>query len=262
MLNTLFATKTGMRQAWDISGKRLAVTRLVVDTNAVISKRALKAKNRPENNQVQDCLILEVAYGKKKLKNCTKPLKTKIEKVGLAQGFKDLVGLKFFFNENNKEEVDALLKPGDVIKLTDVLEVGDIVSIQGRSKGKGFAGVMKRHGFHGGPRTHGQSDRGRAPGAIGCRTTPGRVLLGQRMAGHMGDVLKTVSNLVVLHIDSERNELWVNGPIPGYNTSTVKITKTGVKKTIQLDKKACGIKETVKEDSQETQSTEVKKEEN
>lgn len=266
MLNTLFATKTGMTQAWDTSGKRLAVTRLVVDTNAVLSKRVLKAKNRLEDNQVQDCLIFELGYGKKKLENCTKPIKSKVEKAGFSQGFKKIVGLKFFYNDENKEEVESLLKPGDIVKLSDVLEVGDVVSVQGKTKGKGFAGVMKRHGFHGGPRTHGQSDRQRAPGAIGCRTTPGRVFLGHRMAGHMGDVLTTVKNLVVLHIDLDKNEIWLNGPIPGYNSGLVKISKTGEKKTIQLNKQACGIKETVKEDSQaedqQDQSEEVKKEEN
>ncbi|HDD24560.1 MAG TPA: 50S ribosomal protein L3, partial [Chloroflexi bacterium] len=94
-------------------------------------------------------------------------------------------------------------------------EVGDFVDVVGRSKGRGFAGVMKRHGFGGGPQTHGQSDRQRAPGSIGSTTTPGRVWKGQRMAGRMGNARVTAQNLRVEMVDAERHLLAVRGSVPG-----------------------------------------------
>jgi large subunit ribosomal protein L3 len=95
------------------------------------------------------------------------------------------------------------------------LKPGDRVDVIGTSKGKGFAGVVKRHHFRGGPKTHGQSDRWRAPGSIGAGTTPGRVLKGRRMAGHMGDERVTVKNLEVLQVDAERNLVALRGAVPG-----------------------------------------------
>jgi large subunit ribosomal protein L3 len=89
------------------------------------------------------------------------------------------------------------------------------VDVTGRSKGRGFAGVVKRHHFRGGPKTHGQSDRHRAPGSVGSTTFPGRVLKGQRMAGHMGDQRLTVRNLEVVAVDPERHLLFVQGAVPG-----------------------------------------------
>jgi large subunit ribosomal protein L3 len=96
-----------------------------------------------------------------------------------------------------------------------VFQPGDRVDVVGVSKGKGFAGVMKRHHFKGGPATHGQSDRQRAPGAIGSTTTPGRVLKGMRGPGHMGNKRATVLNLKVVKVDSERNLLALEGAVPG-----------------------------------------------
>ncbi len=95
------------------------------------------------------------------------------------------------------------------------LKPGDRVDVIGTSKGRGFAGVVKRHGFRGGPKTHGQSDRWRRPGSIGSGTTPGRVLKGLRMAGHMGAARVTVKNLEVLEVDPERNLLAIRGAVPG-----------------------------------------------
>jgi large subunit ribosomal protein L3 len=102
--------------------------------------------------------------------------------------------------------------------------VGELVDVTGSSKGKGFAGVMKRHGFGGGPATHGQSDRARAPGSIGSTSTPGRVVKGLRMAGHMGSRRSTVQSLRVLLVDPERNLLAVKGAVPGSKGGVVIIT--------------------------------------
>jgi large subunit ribosomal protein L3 len=99
--------------------------------------------------------------------------------------------------------------------LADVFAEGERVDVVGTSKGKGFAGTMKRHNFRGGPITHGQSDRQRSPGSIGACKTPGRVLKGQRMSGRMGNARVTASNLKVIMVDPERNLLLVQGPVPG-----------------------------------------------
>src|SRR6185503_18826979 len=96
-----------------------------------------------------------------------------------------------------------------------LFKVGDLVDVVGTSKGKGFAGVVKRHHFRGGPRTHGQSDRHRAPGSSGSTTTPGRVLKNSRRAGHMGSDRVTVQALKVVLVDVERNLLGVHGAVPG-----------------------------------------------
>ena len=92
---------------------------------------------------------------------------------------------------------------------------GDRVDIVGKSKGRGFAGVVKRHGFRGGPKTHGQSDRQRAPGSIGATSTPGRVFKGMRMAGRMGNQRVTSQNLEVVRVDGEHNLIAVKGSVPG-----------------------------------------------
>jgi large subunit ribosomal protein L3 len=107
---------------------------------------------------------------------------------------------------------------------------GDSVDVIGISKGKGFAGVVKRHHFKGGPKTHGQSDRERHPGSIGSTTSPGRVWKGLRMAGRMGGGQVTACNLEVLKADTERNLLLIKGAVPGYRNGVVLIEKTSKRK--------------------------------
>jgi len=107
----------------------------------------------------------------------------------------------------------------------DIFEAGEKIDVIGKSKGRGFAGVMKRWNFGGGPRTHGQSDRARAPGSIGGGTTPGKVYKGLKMAGHMGNRRITVKGLEIVEIDSERNLLLVKGGIPGATNSLVQIRR-------------------------------------
>ncbi len=117
------------------------------------------------------------------------------------------------------------MRVGDIIKLGEVFKEGDTVNIIGISKGKGFAGVVKRHHFKGGPKTHGQSDRLRAPGSIGSTTIPGRVYKGKRMAGRLGGEKVTVKNLKIFKIDPEKNFLMVKGLVPGGRNTLLKITK-------------------------------------
>jgi large subunit ribosomal protein L3 len=106
-----------------------------------------------------------------------------------------------------------------------IFDVGDLVDVVGTSKGKGFAGTVKRHNFRGGPITHGQSDRVRAPGSIGSGTTPGRVFKGMKMSGHMGARRVTVQNLEVVLVDPDRNLLAVRGAVPGAKQGLVMIHK-------------------------------------
>ena len=107
----------------------------------------------------------------------------------------------------------------------DIFEAGEKIDVLGKSKGRGFAGTMKRWNFGGGPRTHGQSDRARAPGSIGGGTTPGKVYKGLKMAGHMGNRRITVKGLEIIEVDAERNLLLVKGGIPGSVNSLVQIRR-------------------------------------
>lgn len=116
---------------------------------------------------------------------------------------------------------------GSEIKPSQLFEIGNLVSVTGTSKGKGFAGVVKRHKFAGGPRTHGQSDRERAPGSIGMGTTPGRVFKGKRMAGRMGSDRTTVFGLTV--VETTDDELWVKGLVPGPKGTVLEIVTLDAK---------------------------------
>ena len=107
-----------------------------------------------------------------------------------------------------------------------MFQVGDLVDVTGTSKGKGFAGVVKRHHFAGRPKTHGQSDRHRAPGSVGATTTPGRVFKDMKMAGHMGDRRVTTKNLKVLRAEPDRNLLLLEGSVPGSTSGLIVIRKS------------------------------------
>lgn len=227
MINTIFATKIGMSQAFTKDGRRLPVTKLRVSDNLILSKKETQDKQ----------ITLEIGYGLKKLKNVEKPLRKQIEKSGFSFGVRQIEGVKL----GKQEEGEKTLEAGQTLSVADILAVGDVVEIQGSTKGRGFAGAMKRHGFHGGPKTHGQSDRARAVGSIGAGTTPGRVWKGKRMPGRYGQETKTVAGLVVVYVDQAKQELWVSGPVPGFNTSTVRIIKTGVSKEIELNLDLLGL---------------------
>lgn len=134
------------------------------------------------------------------------------------------VGLLKHLREFEASDIDSI-EVGQKVD-TSIFEPGDLVDVTGISKGKGFAGVVKRYHFAGGPKTHGQSDRHRAPGSIGATTTPGRVFKGKRMAGHMGDERVTVRRLKVVEADAERNLLLVHGAVPGAKKGLVIIRKS------------------------------------
>jgi large subunit ribosomal protein L3 len=151
-----------------------------------------------------------------------------------------------FLREFRSEDI-AEAELGKEVLVKDVLKPGDIVDATGVSKGKGYAGVVKRHHFKGGPRTHGQSDRERAPGSIGQTTTPGRVYKGKRMAGRMGHQTATSKNLEVIGITDDGVVL-IKGLVPGSVNSIITVRKTGEnKKFVPLFKE---IKEETKEENQ------------
>jgi len=123
---------------------------------------------------------------------------------------KNLPALRYLKEFRTEEDLE------EGTKLTvEVFEAGDRVDVIGKSKGRGFTGVVKRYGFAGGPRTHGQSDRLRAPGSIGSTSTPGRVFKGKRMPGRMGNAKVTAQNLLVSLVDPEKNLIAVRGSVPG-----------------------------------------------
>jgi large subunit ribosomal protein L3 len=244
MLTSVFATKIGMTQAWTTSGKRLAVTRCKVNPMSVVSELT----KADDQNQA----MFEIGYGHKKLKNVPKPLRSKLEKGGFSYGVTQIKGMAIAPDANGETP-----SVGSTLKLESMLSVGDVVKVQGLTKGKGFAGAVKRHGFKGGPVTHGQSDRLRAVGSIGAGTTPGRVLKGKRMPGRMGTDKMTIQGLTVIHIDPVTQEVWLSGPVPGAIDGMMAIRRTGNTKEIALDLDASGIKvaEPVVEAVETTEST-------
>ena len=137
--------------------------------------------------------------------------------------FKASGGQFKYLREFQVDDIEAW-KVGQRVAV-DMFQPGDRVDVTAVSKGRGFAGGVKRHGFHGGPKTHGQSDRHRAPGSIGSTTTPGRVLKGLRMAGHMGDRQVTVRNMVVLESNPARGILLLAGAVPGGANGLVRIRR-------------------------------------
>jgi len=161
------------------------------------------------------------------------PLKVKRIKKKDKEGYSAcLVNIRRWPKETKRKLIkeiklkeDNSLKKGDTIKAEEIFQKGDRVQVQGISKGKGFAGVVKRWNFKGGPRTHGQSDRLRAPGSIGQGTDPGRVRKGKKMPGRMGGEKVTIKNLKVFKVDGENNEIWITGLVPGGRKGLIKITK-------------------------------------
>jgi large subunit ribosomal protein L3 len=160
---------------------------------------------------------IQVTVGERKASRVTKPQAGHFAKAQVAAGRK--------VAEFRVDETD--LELGSEIKV-DIFEAGQKIDVSGITKGKGFAGAMKRYGFRGGDATHGNSISHRAPGSIGQCQTPGRVFKGKRMAGHMGDKQRTLQNLSVVKVDVERNLLLIKGSVPGSTGSDV-IVRPAVK---------------------------------
>ena len=204
-LNGIIGKIIGGTQFFHEDGSADAVTAIVAGPCTVTE---IKSIDRDGYESVQ--------LGFQPARNLNKPMVGHMAKSG-GKSFRYLREFRFQ-NENE-------LNLGDEIGVS-IFEVGDKVNITGTSKGKGFQGGVKRYNFRGGPKTHGQSDRHRAPGSIGVGSTPGRVIKGMRMAGRMGGEKVTVKNLELLHVDPERNLLMVKGAVPGSKDSLLTICKS------------------------------------
>lgn len=159
---------------------------------------------------------IQLGYGEKKEKNTSRPLVGHFKKAGTTPKRK-LIEFKEFEKEYSL---------GDTIRIEDVFAEGDFLDASGNSKGRGFQGVVKRHGFSGvGGQTHGQHNRGRHPGSIGACSFPSRVFKGIRMAGRMGNTRTTVQNLKVLKVLSDQNLIVISGSIPGAKNSYITLHK-------------------------------------
>jgi large subunit ribosomal protein L3 len=235
-MKSIYAIKHQMTQTWDKSGKRHVVT--VVKTPPLTVTQVKSSQTKDGYNAIQ------VGFGTPKKVN--KPLANHLKAKTRPSYLKEL----------NLDKEDSY-QVGDLINGSDVLSVGDMVTVRGTSIGKGFAGVMKRWGFAGGPRTHGQSDRSRAPGSIGQGTDPGRVHKGKKMAGRMGNQQVAVENLLVVSIDAGKQEIWLSGPVPGSAGSVIKITKKGTSVFPGLvgEHDQVEIKDSVESSQNETKST-------
>jgi large subunit ribosomal protein L3 len=203
----ILGKKIGMTSIFDDKGEAIPCT--VIEAGpCVVAQVKTKEKDGYE--------ALQLGFGAKKEKRSSKALLKHFEKAGakpsrIVREFKGFDASKY--------------KSGDEVKVDAVFAQGDVVSVVGTSKGRGFQGVVKRHHFGGGSRTHGQSDRERAPGSIGSSSFPSRVLKGMRMAGRMGGVQRTAKNVRVVRIIPESNLLLVRGSVPGHNNSFVQVVK-------------------------------------
>jgi len=202
MFPGIIGRKIGMTQLFPDNGKAIAVT--VVEAGPSVVTQ-VKSQVKDSYNAIQ------LGFGE--VKHLTSPQK------GHLQGLDKVRYLREF-----KTKDVSSVKRGEKVDVS-FLKPGDLVNVSGSSKGKGFAGVVKRHHFAGGPKTHGQTDRHRAPGSIGATTFPGRVLKGKRMAGHMGDRKVTARNLEVIQADPSSNLLLLKGAVPGANGGLLTIKK-------------------------------------
>ncbi|HSV94457.1 MAG TPA: 50S ribosomal protein L3 [Spirochaetia bacterium] len=198
MNKQVYATKQSMTQTF-VEGKRILLTVLTVDPHVLISSKTTDKDGYTAS-------VMGIGIKKK----ANKPLAGFLKKTG-------------------QENTPRIIREVETEELTDynlaeILVPGSVINVTATSKGKGTSGVMKRWNFAGGPRTHGQSDRGRAPGSIGRGTTPGRVVKGKHMAGRMGDVNVTIENLKIHSFDSTTGILQITGAVPGCRGAVTKIT--------------------------------------
>lgn len=208
-VTALLGTKLGMTQVWDDQGHVVPVTVVQVDTNVVTQVR---------DAQKDGYSAVQLAFGAVDPRRVTAPLKGHFDKAGVTPR-------RHVAEVRTSNAADYSL--GQEIA-ADVFEASQLVDVTGTSKGKGTAGVMKRHGFHGVGASHGAHKNHRKPGSIGGASTPSRVFRGMKMAGRMGNDRKTVQNLQVQAVDLERGLLLLKGAVPG-NKGGVVLIRSAVK---------------------------------
>jgi large subunit ribosomal protein L3 len=201
-MKAILGKKIGMTSVFTEEGSKMPCTVLSIGPCYVTQ---IKTEDTDGYNAVQ------LAYGDKKDKNTPKPMKGHFKKAGVESKHKLFEVRDFDFEKNLGDEITI-----------DIFEEGEEIAVVGTSKGKGFQGVVKRHGFRGvGMQTHGQHNRGRAPGSIGMASTPSRVLKGQRMAGRMGTDRVKVKGLKIIKLIAEENLMVVRGSVPGHKGSYI-----------------------------------------
>jgi len=206
-MTAILGKKLGMTSVFDDKGESLPCT--VIEAGpCFVAQIKTKEKDGYE--------ALQLGFEDKKERLLNKPEAGHFKKAGIAA--------KRLLREFRGFDITKY-QVGAEVRVDAIFAKGDIVCVQGESKGRGFQGVVKRHHFGGGVRTHGQSDRMRAPGSIGSSSYPSRVFKGMRMAGRMGGEKVTVKNLRVVQIIPESNLILVLGSVPGYNNSYVEIHK-------------------------------------
>lgn len=204
MVKEIYGKKIGMTQIFDENGNAVPVTVVEATPCTIIQKKTVEKEGYN---------ALVVAFGAVKEKNLNKPQKGIFAKVNLPIQ-KHIREIRL---ENGIEEFEI----GTEITVTN-FEIGDDIDVQGISKGKGFAGTIKRHNGHRGPMTHGSMYH-RRPGSMGAHTDPGRVFKNKKLPGHMGQETSTVQNVSIVKVDAEKNLLLVKGSIPGAKNSLVRI---------------------------------------
>ncbi|GAA1351190.1 50S ribosomal protein L3 [Falsarthrobacter nasiphocae] len=205
----LLGVKLGMTQVWDADNRLIPVTVVQADTNVVTQLRA---------DEAEGYTSVQIGYGQIDPRKVTKPLAGHFEKAGVTPR-RHLVELR------TADAGEYTL--GQELNV-DLFEAGQKVDVVGKTKGKGFAGVMKRHGFSGVGASHGAHKNHRKPGSIGGASTPSRVFKGLRMAGRMGAVRHTTQNLTIHAVDAEKNLLLIKGALPGARGSVV-LVRSAVK---------------------------------
>ena len=206
MVKEIYGKKIGMTQIFDENGVAIPVTAIEAMPLTVVAK---KTQDKDGYNAIV------VSFGDIKEKNANKPHKGVFEKAG--------VEVQKYLKEIKVENVDDY-EIGSKITV-DTFTTEDSVDVQGTSKGKGFQGVIKRHGQHRGPMGHGSMYH-RRPGSMGSTTTPGRVFKGKKLPGHMGSQTSTILNLNVVKVDADKNVILVKGSIPGAKKSIVRVRKS------------------------------------
>ncbi|MEM6523937.1 MAG: 50S ribosomal protein L3 [Bacteroidota bacterium] len=210
-MSGIIGKKIGMTSVYGANGNNIPCT--VIEAGPCVVTQV-------KNEETDGYAAVQLGYGERKEKNTPKALLGHFTKAQTTPK-KEVVEFRDF-----RVEFEGGIQLGQEISISDVFEEGDFVDAVGTSKGKGFQGVVKRHGFGGvGQRTHGQHNRERAPGSIGGASYPARVFKGMRMAGRTGGDRVKVLNLKVVKIIAEKNIILVSGSVPGANNSTVILEK-------------------------------------
>lgn len=206
MADAIYGKKLGMTQIFDGAGNAVSVTAIKAEPCIVVQVK---------NTEKDGYNAVKIGFENLSAKKAKKPLKGEFEKLNIKP--------KKFLREIRFDQFDREYKPGDSLKPT-IFKAGDKIKISGYSKGKGFSGVIKRHGFHRGKMSHGSHSH-RKPGSIGMCATPSRVFKGKKMPGRMGNRKVTISGLEVVDVLEDENLILVKGSVPGAKGNLVLIKK-------------------------------------